>query len=171
VIVRSSFRGSLETGTHGGVRPRVYTLHVSAVTSSWEQHSHITDGRNVEEVEKEEEKEAVAIQYVTAARKFAIPTCVRGTCRAGLTRVRGGSSPPCFLVYSSLRERNLLQKCRYVDEGGSTTIASSLSSRPLVARRVNIRLGDSRLDCVHCKSIVGNFFTKISLRVRAVSVI
>jgi len=37
-------------------------------------------------------------QCVTAARKFAIPKRVRGTCRAGLTRVRALSpalsSPP-----------------------------------------------------------------------------
>lgn len=88
---------------------------------------------------------------------------VRGTMRYGSQKIRdpdmrarhvsrrineGAWHPllptsPCLLV----SRRNLLRKCRYVDEGGSATI--SPSSRPLIARRVNIRLGDARLDCVH----------------------
>ncbi|KYN31183.1 hypothetical protein ALC56_14451 [Trachymyrmex septentrionalis] len=56
-------------------------LYVFAVTSSWEQHAHMTDGRRRVE-EKEEEK---------AAR---------------------GCAAPRFHVFSPLRQRNLLRKCR-----------------------------------------------------------
>lgn len=151
-IVRSrvaSLRGSLETVTHGNVQPRVYTLYISAVTSSWEQHAHMTDECGVEEEKEEEEEVWCATQCVTAARKFAILTCVRGTCRAGLTRVRSASL--LFVFLSSLLWAKFVAKVSVRWRGRISH--DSLSSRPLIACRVNIRLGDFRLYCVHCKSL------------------
>lgn len=113
----------------------------------------MTDGRGVEEEEKKEEEEVVRSTMRYGSQKIRDPDM---RARHVSRRINEGAWPSSLLrllVFSSQRERNLLRKCRYVDEGGSATIASSLSSRPLIARRVNIRLGDSRLDCVHCKSL------------------
>lgn len=98
------------------------------------------------------EKESVAhrAQCVTAPRKFAIPTRVRDTCRARLTR-------GCVILLSSLRVFSCLLRARekFVAESVGTLTRedqprfwSPVVTPPLIPRRVNIRLRDFCLDCV-----------------------
>lgn len=139
----ASVGGSLETGARAA-------LYVSAVTSSWVMGTTRSHDGWTKESGGERRGGSGTMHY--GSQKIRDPDMrARHVPRhAGLTRVR-------LLVSSSslpLHERNLLWKCRYVDEGESATIASSLSSRlPFVTRRVNIRLVDAHLDCVYYKSL------------------
>jgi len=105
-----------------------------------------------------EEPRGRAAQCVTAARKFAIPKRVRGTCRAGLTRVRAPSPPHPSPSSSSVlppcppRDRNLLRKCRYVEMKEPRVVTPPSPWHP---RKYSLR--GCCLDCV----LSGAFFTRV----------
>ncbi|EGI69912.1 hypothetical protein G5I_01455 [Acromyrmex echinatior] len=88
----ASFGGSPETGA---------ALYVFAVTSSWEQHAHMTDGRR--------RGGSGTMHY--GSQKIRDPDM---RARHVPRRINEGAAAPRFLVllFSPLRERNLLRKCR-----------------------------------------------------------